>query len=98
MATVEDIKAAYKIHTQAGVDFYDEFRAKMALDVTDGKTSIAKAVAVEKTLKPIKELLLSGDWRSALYQVDFIPGNVDCPKALLDEIKSDIQAYVTANF
>lgn len=98
MPTKQEIITAYQAHETAGREYYESFRADRALLIISGDTTVEAETAMALHLNSVKQELLTGDWRTARAVLGTLPANVDCPKAVLDTLKSDFDTYIAANF
>ncbi len=98
MANLETRKAEYVSHESAGVDYYNAFRAQLTIDIEAGSKTLAECLEIQKVLKYVGVELRFGDWRTALYLISMVRPNRYCTKAIINDMTTDINAYITANY
>lgn len=98
MATLEQRKTEYDTHKTAGYDYYNGFRSQLTLDVEATTKTLEQCLIIESRFKKVSESLLNGDWKSALVHVGNVKPNVFLDQSLIDQVSTDIQNYITANY
>ena len=98
MPSLAERKLEYDTHKTAGYDYYNSMRAQQSLDVQAGTKTIEQVNDIYNKLDKVIRYVLQGDWKGALYQIDNVLPNVNCPQALIDQVKTDIQNYITNNY
>ena len=96
--SLESRKAEYNQHKIAGEDYYNTLRSQLTLDVEQGTRSIEQIVSIQSQLFNVSCNLFTGDWRSALLQASNLNTNEILTDEYLNQIKSDIQAYISENY
>lgn len=98
MATLTERKLEYDLHKSEGYSFYNTIRSQLSLDMEGGSTTDAEANEISKRLREVKNELLSGDWKSALLEINKVLPNIHLTEVKLSEIKTGIQDYITNNY
>jgi len=96
--TKEQIKTEYDTHRTAGVDFADDYRAQLVLDVINDMITEEFAIERQNSLKVPFDLIKDGDWKSAKTYLTNMLGNVYCNKAEIDSILFSVEDYITNNY
>lgn len=98
MATLAERKAEYEAHQVAGQDYYNSVRSQLTLDVEAGTRTLIEAVSIQQQLYWVGCNLHTGDYKSALLACNALNTNDTLTQAYLDQIKADIQTYITNNY
>lgn len=96
--TKEQIKTEYATHRTAGVDFVDDYRAQLALNVSTSAMTEEFAIERQNSLEIPFDFIKDGDWKNAKKHLTNMLGNVYCDKAEIDSILSSVNDYITNNY
>lgn len=94
-----EIKQKYEVHKAKGIEFYENFRALIVLDIYKGLITEIQAFFVEELLKvAFDRINNTGDWKTALFELNQVtPKNVTEQKYCGIAI-AQIQEYIQNNY
>lgn len=96
--TKEQIKTEYATHRTAGLDFVDDYRAQLALDVNSSVMPEEFAIERQNALKVPFGFIKEGDWKNAKTHLTNMLGSLYCDKAEIDNILTSVNDYITNNY
>lgn len=106
-ATIDNIKSVYVIRRADGEAYFEDVRAGVAFEYTDGKLTAEQATYIENKLITVLPKLILGDWLTASHQLRLIvPGDAVSDTDIVmgytqlrhDTLRDYIGAYVSNNY
>lgn len=98
MATLEQRKAEYDAHKEAGYDFYNTIRSELSLALEGNGLSLTRVLDIQSKMEPVKNELIWGDWKNALAVVQGIVPNENLTREFIDRIQTEISRYINNNY
>lgn len=105
---LENIKYTYSIRSLDGGAYYNDVRANLSIQFSEGNLTIEKAFYIENKLLKVKNFLISGDWATAQFEItnNVVENGVVSSEDILngytqqfhDDIKNYIDNYVSQNY
>jgi len=95
---IEEIKDAYNKYKSDGVEYNDNFRAEMVLKYKLGELTESAIFEIESKLKLVRNLVKSGDWMTANYELSLITISGSYTQEMHDGINNYITNYISENY
>ena len=95
MTDLSNRKQEYEIHQTNGIDFYNNFRSQLTIDIEEGTKTLEDVLEIQNKLHKVSNMLTTGDWKSALFEINKVLPNVHLTTEFLTELKSEIHLYIT---
>lgn len=92
------ITSEYKQHTFSGIEYFEKMRASLAYDAIEGTITFADAFYIEGELSGIKANVVSGDWKTAQYNMGLITPSGALTQGMYDDILGYIDQYIIDNY
>lgn len=97
--SIDYIKNKYESHKSNGWNAYQEFRAKVVLDIESGAITEEQAFIIESDLKiAYDRIAQNGDWKTAYFELSQITVSYDFVQPYLDLALSYIAEYINLNY
>jgi hypothetical protein len=97
--SIEDIKTKYELHKLNGWNAYQDFRAKIVLDIQNEIITEVQAFIIESDLKiAYDRIAQNGDWKTAYFELSQITVSNDVVQPYLDLALSYIINYINLNY
>lgn len=94
---IDDETQKYIQRQQDGVMLYAQISAKFRLAKMQGQIDEASHNAIENILRPVRDEVLAGQWKTALKLLEGI-GTVVIGVELYNELHTEISNYITENY
>lgn len=96
---INSIKQKYEFHKKNGWDAYQNFRAKIILDIFDGTITEPQAFLIEHDLKvSYDRIAQNGDWKTAFYELSQITPSYSFVQPYLTMALNYISNYIQTNY
>lgn len=96
---VDYIKNKYELHKSNGWNAYQDFRAKVVLDIESGTITETQAFIIESDLKiAYDRIAQNGDWKTAYFELSQISVSYAFVQPYLDLALSYIANYINLNY
>lgn len=92
------IKRKYNAHKQAGIKYFNSYRASVVLDMLAETITEADAIAIDRLLKFVKSFIIDGDWKTGKAELDDVVVNSAFTQTMKDSILSDFNTYIASNY
>lgn len=95
----KDIIAKYASHKRNGAAAYENFRAKIVIDISKGLITEGQAFAIEKDLKVAYDRLAqNGDWKTGYFELSQVTASYPFIQSYLDISLAFMLDYITNNY
>ncbi len=88
----------YKQREIDGIDYFEEFRADLYLDILNGTYTDTEVFALETHLNELQLSVITGSWLTAKNKNTSLALSGIYDQAMKDEIQADIDTYVNDNY
>jgi hypothetical protein len=93
------IKAKYETHKRNGWEAYQDFRAKIVLDIEAGTITMEQAFLIEHDLKiAYDRIAQNGDWKTAYFELSQVLPSQPFVQPYLDLAMAFIGQYIQTNY
>lgn len=96
---IKYIKDKYEMHRKNGWNAYQDFRAKIIIDISTGLITEQQAFLIEHDLKiAYDRIAQNGDWKTAYYELSQVTASYSFIQPYLDLALSYISNYIQENY
>jgi len=93
------IKSKYETHKKNGWDAYQNFRAKIIIDISEGLITEQQAFLIEKDLKiAYDRIAQNGDWKTAYFELSQVTASQPFVQPYLTMALGFIGQYIQKNY
>lgn len=92
------IKNEYSIHREAGIEYFNNYRASVVEDMIAETITEADAIALDRTLVAVKCFIIDGDWKTGRAELTDVVVDSVFTQTMKDSILSDFNTYIANNY
>lgn len=97
--TIFEIKQKYEFHKSNGWNAYQDFRAMIVVDISQGKITEVQAFQIEASLKVAYDRIAqTGDWKTAYHELSNVVVLEPFIQPYMDLALNYISNYITNNY